>query len=145
MSAAGDDSVVITPYELADTIKECLMDIIEWIRDKVNEAYQEKLRISGIVLTGGLSWLRGIDKVFYTEFGLNTRVGTVCCLGHIPQIFDRNPCFSTVAGLLAFGAHIIRHAVPDDNDDQKLASSQSNNFFVRFIKEVLDFFIRMCK
>ncbi len=107
-SASGDSEVAIKRRELAEVIEARLLEIMEWVRDHLKEAREQYgLNASSIVLTGGVSLLPGIAQRFKKELGLPTRVASPCYPTNLPSYLSE-PIYSTVVGLLAFGANLIK-------------------------------------
>ena len=114
-STAGDSEVTITRKELGDVIEARLQEIIDWVKEQMETARQRGLSVSGIVITGGVSFLPYIDRRFSKDLGVSVRVAAPCCFANIPE-YMASPIYSAVVGLLAFGAHAVKHSLPENDE-----------------------------
>ena len=80
----------------------------------MKKARSRGLNVAGVVLTGGVSFLPGIERCFSKALGVPARVAAPCCLPCVPKHLD-SPIYSTVVGLVVFGANLVKHT-PVDNE-----------------------------
>ena len=137
-STAGDSEVSVSRKELADVIDARLQETVDWVQDHMDKARRQGLVISGIVLTGGVSLLPGIDRYFNAKLGVSVRVAAPCCLNNLPQSLQ-SPLYSTVVGLLAFGANLVKQAVPESEEEDV----PERRGPMGFVRRVVDWFARM--
>ena len=113
-STAGDSEVTVSRKELAEVIEARLQEIVEWSAEHMKKARSRGLNVAGVVLTGGVSFLPGIERCFSKALGVPARVAAPCCLPCVPKHLD-SPIYSTVVGLVVFGANLVKHT-PVDNE-----------------------------
>ena len=129
LSASGDALVEVSRRELAEVLEARLQDIIDWVRARLDEAREQHgLTPSSIAITGGGSLLPGLDKRLGEELGLTTRVAVPCCPANLPQ-YLKSPMYSTVVGLLAFGADMVKQGTDETGE----IIPSAGNIFVRII------------
>ena len=100
----GEDHTEISELELAEVIQARMEEILRYVDFQIGASDTRDRLQGGIVLTGGGSLLRNIDKLteFYT--GIPTRVGLP--VEHLAQGYDADlgsPIFATSIGLLIGG------------------------------------------
>ena len=137
-STAGDSNVSISRKELADVIEARLMEIIDWVKEQMEAARKQGLAVSGIVMTGGVSFLPAIDRRFSKELGVAVRVAAPCCLANLPE-YLASPIYSTAVGLLAFGAHLVKQSSLENEDSEVPVRRGTLGWFWR----IIDWFGRM--
>ncbi len=90
---------------LATVIEARATDIVEYVRQEINDSgYGDRLGY-GIVLTGGSAKLKDLDKLFTRETGMEVRVA-VPEMGVTESSLERiaDPAYATAVGLLLKGA-----------------------------------------
>lgn len=93
---------MITSEEVRESLYEPLMEIVDCIRGCIERCQPElvaDLADTGLVLTGGVALLRGIDRFLNQHLGIPVRVaesprttvtrGAMLCLDHLEQWKDR--------------------------------------------------------
>ena len=98
----GRDYKEISEKNLAKIIEARIREIFDYVLWEIKRSGYENKLIAGIVLTGGGSLLKNIEKLSAHHTGLSTRVGQPVELlahGYTNQI--ASPIFSTAIGLLA--------------------------------------------
>lgn len=93
---------MVTSEEVREALKEPLNEIVDCLRSTIEQCQPEliaDLADTGIVMTGGGSLLRGIDRFLSDRLGIPVRVadsprttvtqGAMICLDHLDQWMDR--------------------------------------------------------
>jgi cell division protein FtsA len=86
---------------VAEILQPRCEEIIEMIREEIKKSSAYDTAVCGIVLTGGSSLLKGIDRMTESFLGLPTRTGAPEGLRGL-QGADRGPENATAAGLLTY-------------------------------------------
>lgn len=93
--------------DLASIIEARAEEIFLFIKQKIeNAGYGEKIG-SGVVLCGGSSVLRDLDKLAQRVFNVPVRIGKVRGVGGMDYILE-SPSFATSVGLLIRGEELRR-------------------------------------
>lgn len=99
------------------------------VRDEISKIPEYQRNISGAVLTGGTSLLRGLDALFESYLGMPVRIGYPSKLGlneQIDQIIQKEPSLSSVAGLMRMARTLLRQ----DETGARYILSQLRSFLV---------------
>lgn len=100
----GRDYKEISEKNLARIIQARMEEIFDYVVWEIRRSGYERKLIGGIVLTGGGSLLRDIEKLCEFHTGMSTRIGVpVEHLGHGYTEQVASPIFSTAIGLLLNG------------------------------------------
>ncbi len=93
----------ISVYELSKVIEARAVELLSLAKKALERSgYMRYVRNGGIVLTGGFSLLKGVDKVGERVFETNVRVGFPNYVGPLFEMVN-SPIYSTVMGLLSYG------------------------------------------
>lgn len=100
----GRDYKEISEKNLARIIQARMEEIFDYVVWEIRRSGYERKLIGGIVLTGGGSLLRDIEKLCEFHTGMSTRIGVpIEHLGHGYTEQVASPIFSTAIGLLLNG------------------------------------------
>jgi cell division protein FtsA len=100
----GRDYKEISEKNLARIIQARMEEILDYVVWEIRRSGYERKLIGGIVLTGGGSLLRDIEKLCEFHTGMSTRIGVpIEHLGHGYTEQVASPIFSTAIGLLLNG------------------------------------------
>lgn len=100
---------------LAGIIEARMAEMLGMVRKELDNAGLTKLLAGGIVLTGGASQLKGIDKLAHDVLGLPARVGHPSNVKG-PAAIVKNSIHATGVGLIAYAAK--QPAAADDRSKQ---------------------------
>ena len=93
----------ISVYELSKVIEARAIELLSLAKKALDvSGYMRYVRNGGIVLTGGFSLLKGVDKVAERIFETGVRVGFPNYTGPLFEMVN-SPIHSTVMGLLSYG------------------------------------------
>ena len=100
----GRDYKEISEKNLARIIQARMEEIFDYVVWEIRRSGYERKLIGGIVLTGGGSLLRDIEKLCEFHTGMSARIGVpIEHLGHGYTEQVASPIFSTAIGLLLNG------------------------------------------
>ncbi len=92
----------INVYELSRVIEARTLELLSLAKKVLDiSGYSRYIRNGGVVLTGGFSLLKGVDKVAEKVFETRVRVGFPNYVGHLFEMVN-TPIHSTVMGLLNY-------------------------------------------
>jgi cell division protein FtsA len=97
---------------LADIIGARMEEMFAMVKRELDAAGMTKLLAGGVVLTGGASQLKGIEKLAHDSLGVPARVGRPTNIAG-PAAIIKNSVYATGVGLLLYGA---AHAVTEETD-----------------------------
>lgn len=98
---------------LAGIIEARMAEMLGMVRKELDNAGLTKLLAGGIVLTGGASQLKGIEKLAHDILGLPARVGHPTNIKG-PAAVVKNSIHATGVGLIAYGAKKPERLVDGD-------------------------------
>ncbi len=101
----GQDNTEISEHDLASVIEARVGEILSYIDFQITASNARDRLQGGIVLTGGGSLLKNIDKLTEYHTGIPCRIGFP--VEHLAQGYDQelsSPIFATAIGLLIGGA-----------------------------------------
>ena len=107
----GRDYKEIGEKNLARIIQARMEEIFDYVVWEIRRSGYERKLIGGIVLTGGGSLMRDIEKLCEFHTGMATRIGVP--IEHLAHGYHEQVCspiFSTAIGLLLNGIHIEEEA-----------------------------------
>lgn len=84
---------------IAESCKDTIDEMMELIKEKINNSQYKEQSESGIIITGGGSSLAGTLELVESKVGLPTRLGRV---KNLPAATYRNPKYATVVGLIYY-------------------------------------------
>ena len=138
----GRDYKEISEKNLAKIIGARLEEIFDYVLWEIKRSGYEGRLIAGIVLTGGGSLLKNIDKLSEYYTGLPTRIGQPIehlAHGYTSQI--ASPIFSTAVGLLSIAINNMEvsenTSIESKNEQEK---SEENKWLNKFFTYTKDFF-----
>ena len=102
----GRDYKEISEKNLARIIQARMEEILDYVVWEIKRSGFERRLIGGIVLTGGGSLLRHLDKLSEFHTGMSTRIGIP--IDHLAHGYHEQVCspiYSTAIGLLLKGVH----------------------------------------
>lgn len=112
ISSVGDRPPrTVFARSLADITEPRADELFDLIHDELKHAGLEGRIPAGLVLTGGGARLRGLVELGEHLFSLPVRIGRPRGISGLPEEFSQ-PEFSTVAGLLIYGAKAARTVPP---------------------------------
>jgi cell division protein FtsA len=112
ISSVGDRPPrTVFARSLADITEPRANELFELIHEELKHAGLDGRIPAGLVLTGGGARLRGLVELAEHLFSLPVRIGRPRGITGLPEEFCQ-PEFSTVAGLLIYGAKAARSAPP---------------------------------
>lgn len=123
---------------LCEIIKARALEILELIRKEVEKAGIEREVLTGLVLSGGASKLKGFKGMASKVFGLPGRIGTPNFPIEGPHELVATPEFATGVGLLTFA----RQGNPLASEDGVLFQTGWERF-KRMFKEVISRWVTM--
>ncbi len=138
----GRDYKEISEKNLAKIIGARLEEIFDYVLWEIKRSGYEGRLIAGIVLTGGGSLLKNIDKLSEYYTGLPTRIGQPIehlAHGYTSQI--ASPIFSTAVGLLSIAINnmeVSEKTSIESKDEQE--KSEENKWLNKFFTYTKDFF-----
>ena len=92
----------INVYELSRVIEARTLELLGLAKKVLDiSGYSRYIRNGGVVLTGGFSLLKGVDKLAEKVFETRVRVGFPNYVGHLFEMVN-TPIHSTVMGLLSY-------------------------------------------
>lgn len=97
---------------LADIIGARMEEMFAMVKRELDAAGMTKLLAGGVVLTGGASQLKGIEKLAHESLGVPARVGRPTNIAG-PAAIIRNSVYATGVGLLLYSA---AHAGTEEQD-----------------------------
>ncbi len=97
---------------LADIIGARMEEMFAMVKRELDAAGMTKLLAGGIVLTGGASQLKGIEKLAHESLGVPARVGRPTNITG-PAAIVKNGVYATGVGLLLYSA---AHAAAEERD-----------------------------
>lgn len=101
-SVGGREPRVFNSKLLAEIIEPRVEEIFQMIsRDIESSGYIDKI-VSGLVLTGGATILKGVPEVAERVFGMPVRRGVPTGVGGLVDVVN-SPQYATAVGLLTFG------------------------------------------
>jgi cell division protein FtsA len=96
---------------LAEVIEPRIEELYSLVQAELRRSGYEDLLSSGIVITGGSSWMQGMVELGEEIFHMPVRIGQPHYQGGLAEVV-RNPRHATVVGLLLLGLQEQRqHAV----------------------------------
>lgn len=133
-STSGDSEVTLSREKLVEVIEARLKDIVEWSAEQLQKARNRGLPVAGVVLTGGVSFLPGIERCFSKALELPARVAAPCNVPELPKHLD-SPIYSTAVGLVAFGAHLVNQDVMvEEKETPQRSKYRVVNWFWKFLE-----------
>ena len=103
-SLAGDVSITLRKRELAEVMERELSELLYWTAQKIFYARRDLgLNVPGIILTGGTAQLSGLDAMIKRDVELTATLRSPMFPHNLPEDMT-SPIFSTVVGLLLYGA-----------------------------------------
>ena len=141
----GRDYKEISEKNLAMIIEARLEEIFDYVLWEIKRSgYEDKL-IAGIVLTGGGSLLKNIEKLSEYYTGLPTRIGQpIEHLAHGYTSRIASPIYSTAVGLLGIALSnmepVEENPVFDLNEDGIEEDSDGDKFLDKILTFTRDFF-----
>ncbi|ACB84890.1 cell division protein FtsA [Natranaerobius thermophilus] len=124
------EPIQISAIELSNIVEPRVQEIFALVNKKLADmGYDEKSLPAGVVITGGVTKLKGVQTIAETELGLNVRIGEPKLLG------VNNPIYSTGVGIINY--------VTKNNlypREQESTNSQLTGFFGKVKNWLLDFF-----
>jgi len=99
---SGRPSVSVKRQELCWVIEARVEQILEQIRNTLQEHQLQSKLFGGIVLTGGTALLEGIREKTESFLGLETHIGFPCSIEGYKDIIT-SPMYATAVGLLHYG------------------------------------------
>lgn len=125
----GPHMIRITRLEFSEIIKSRLEELFESVKASLEKSGVHVLRLSNIVITGGVTSIIGIDKLATEIFGKNVRIG-------YPNRFEGagseiiNQSHSCSLGMLTFLQNLyLREKIRDGFESR-------NNWFRRFVEKL---------
>ncbi|HID16301.1 MAG TPA: cell division protein FtsA [Candidatus Atribacteria bacterium] len=93
----------ISVYELSKVIEARAKELLSLAKKGLDKSgYTRYIRNGGVVLTGGFSLLKGVDKLAESVFETSVRVGFPNYTGPLFEMVN-TPIHSTIMGLLLYG------------------------------------------
>jgi cell division protein FtsA len=120
----------ITKKDLKDIIQSRLEEILESVKNKMEQNGYGSYMINNLVLTGGVANTIGIDKVANKIFKKPVRIGFPHRVENVPEIFD-DPSFCSAFGMLNFLKNIYLKEKIRDGFETK------NSFIRRVIDKLM--------
>ncbi len=103
VDVAGVQQREISVYELSRVIEARAVELLSLAKRALEKSgYLRYIRNGGVVLTGGFSLLKGVDKVAERVFETNVRIGFPNYTGALFEMIN-SPIHSTLMGLLLYG------------------------------------------
>ncbi len=103
VDVAGVQQREISVYELSRVIEARVVELLSLAKKALEKSgYLRYIRNGGVVLTGGFSLLKGVDKVAERVFETNVRIGFPNYTGALFEMIN-SPIHSTLMGLLLYG------------------------------------------
>ncbi len=103
VDVAGVQQREISVYELSRVIEARAVELLSLAKKALEKSgYLRYIRNGGVVLTGGFSLLKGVDKVAERVFETNVRIGFPNYTGALFEMIN-SPIHSTLMGLLLYG------------------------------------------
>jgi cell division protein FtsA len=119
----------ITKKDLKEIIQSRLEEILESVKNKMEQQGYGSFVINNLVLTGGVANIVGIDKVASKIFKKPVRIGYPHRVENVPEMFD-DPSFCSAFGMLNFLKNIyLKEKIRD--------GFETKNSFVRRIIDKL--------
>jgi len=131
------DHKEISQKNLSLIIQARLEEIFDYILWEIKRSGYDRKLIAGIVLTGGGSLLKDIDKLAEYHTGLPTRIGfpvARLAQGYPEQL--SSPSFSTAIGLLINGIAKNKTEMPPRRPELELVESTTNKPYVATNKNI---------
>lgn len=94
----------VSRADLIGIIRPCIAEILETVRDRLDQAGFSELPGQRIVLTGGGSLLPGIDDLATRILGQNVRIGYPVRVRGLPQDMT-SPAFSALVGMALYAVY----------------------------------------
>jgi cell division protein FtsA len=133
----GREPKEISEKNLARIIQARVQEIFDHVYWEISRSGYERKLVGGIVLTGGGSLLRHIDKLVAYHTGMATRIGTpVEQLAHGYSEEVSSPIYSTAIGLLMKGINEMENnpvytpkeeATPVENNKEEGSNDDEND------------------
>ncbi|MGB0862190.1 MAG: cell division protein FtsA [Saprospiraceae bacterium] len=133
----GREPKEISEKNLARIIQARIQEIFDHVYWEIRRSGYERKLVGGIVLTGGGSLLRHIDKLVAYHTGMTTRIGTpVEQLAHGYSEEVSSPIYSTAIGLLMKGINEMEanpvytpkeEEIPVKNNDDTTSDDDKND------------------
>ncbi len=101
-SVGGRQKRMLSRYDLCEIIEARAEETLKLIKTKIEEAGLTKKLGSGIVLTGGVSQLNGLNEMGDFIFDIPVRKGFASRTGGLKDI-AKSPQYATAVGLLLYG------------------------------------------
>lgn len=122
--------------KLYNIVNSRVKEMMELIRDKVEEHGFMNSLPCGLVLTGGSSRLKGIGPLTAAVFSLPVRPGLPHEVEGPQEIVD-DPMFSTSVGLLKY-AHQLENYADTDRSEEKSGNGSIMSRFREFISKIIN-------
>jgi cell division protein FtsA len=122
--------IKVTKKDLRDIIQSRLEEILESVKNKMEEGGYGVIKINNIVLTGGCANIGGIEKIANKIFTKPSRVGYPSRFVDVPEIFNE-PSFCSVFGMLTFLQNIYAKEKIKEGFETK------NGFFTKIIDRLM--------
>ncbi len=128
----GREEKMMPSRDLASIIEARMEETFILIKKKIQGSQLSEKIGSGIVLTGGGSLLKDIDKLAARVFNVPVKIGEIRGVGGIDYILE-SPEFSTSTGLLLHGVEIQK-----DTDSVITEKKRVFNLLIDFVKKIFD-------
>ncbi|MDD3776925.1 MAG: cell division protein FtsA [Actinomycetota bacterium] len=107
-------------------------ELLRLIKEKI-ESYGFMYSVPcGVILTGGVSQMKGIANIAHSEFNLPVRIGVSCDVEGPSEVVN-DPIYSTGVGLLKYAFQLKTFASAEPYDDRR-----SNGSFLSRFKEFIN-------
>ncbi|NBW41038.1 cell division protein FtsA [bacterium] len=129
-STGGRPPRLLSRLVLAEIIEPRVRELLELVREDLEDAGVLDIIASGIILTGGTANLDGVVELAEQVFELPVRTGKPFGLSGVKEMIEQ-PEFSTAVGLVVHGARAV-----------KIRSfGENQGFFRRTVNRVSQFFV----
>ena len=129
-SVGGRNSRTISRQILCEIIEPRLEEIFQLIRREINKSGYEGSLVSGMVMTGGSTLLRGMIEMAEEVLGVPVRLGVPTQVGGLIDVIS-SPIYATGVGLVLYGMK---------RQDKTFFRIREDNIFAKVRNRMVDWF-----
>jgi cell division protein FtsA len=107
----NDEAKLISRTELNEVMSSRFDQLFGMIQDEIRRSGYENLLPGGLVLSGGVAAMPGIEQFARTKLKMPVRIGRPRRIGGLGEAFN-NPAYATSVGLVLWGMRQMVHPQP---------------------------------
>lgn len=129
---------MIEKRNLASIIAPRVEEILGMVNERLKYTDLDTFS-SGIVITGGMAKMKGIEEIAERIFGIPVRIGIISPIGEFNEEI-KDPSYASIVGLIIYGA-IHGGAIHSKNNNKEMGKYSSTHWMSKMGKRIGDWLL----